>query len=114
MEPVVYLNGRFLPQGEARRTLHDAGFVFGATATDLCRTFRHALYRFPDHLRRFRQSCSRAQIPQPVSDDHLAALAHELVARHASLLGPEQDLALVLLATPGPIGYYLGEPGGPE
>ena len=91
MGPVVYLNGRFLPQAEARLTLHDAGFVFGATATDLCRTFRHAPFRLADHLRRFRRSCSRAEIPQPVSDDDLAGLAHEIVGRNASLLGPDMQ-----------------------
>ena len=39
-EPQVFLNGQFLPLSEARLSWHDAGFVFGATVTDLCRTFR--------------------------------------------------------------------------
>jgi hypothetical protein len=38
--PLAYLNGRLLPQDEARLPVHDAGFVMGATVTDLCRTFR--------------------------------------------------------------------------
>jgi branched-subunit amino acid aminotransferase/4-amino-4-deoxychorismate lyase len=42
----------------------------------------------------------------------LTNLAHDLVARNASPLLPEQDLALVLLATPGPVGYYSGQAGG--
>jgi branched-chain amino acid aminotransferase len=110
-ECLVYLNGRFLPQAEARLTLHDAGFVFGATVTDLCRTFRHRLFRLADHLDRFRRSCCRAEVPQPVGDAELAEIAERLVAHNASLLPTGQELALVLFATPGPIGYYLGEPG---
>lgn len=54
--PLAYLNDRFLPQPEARLTLHDAGFVLGVTVTDLCRTFRHRPYRLADHLRRFRKA----------------------------------------------------------
>jgi branched-chain amino acid aminotransferase len=111
--PLVYLNGRFLPQSEAHLPLHDAGFVMGATVTDLCRTFRHRLFRLPDHLHRFRQSCQIAQIPQLLPDDELTRLAEHLVEHNAALLSPDQDLALVLIATPGPIGYYLGLPGGP-
>lgn len=111
--PSAYFDGRFVPQAEARLPLHDAGFVFGATVTDLCRTFRHQLFRLDDHLRRFRQSCHAARVPQPLPDDELARIAEDLVRRNAALLRPEQDLALVLLATPGPVGYYLGEPGGP-
>ncbi len=111
--PLAYLNGHFLPQHEARLPLHDAGFVFGATVTDLCRTFAHRPYRLADHLARFRQSCDLALIPQPLPDDELIALADRLLANNAALVPPEQDLALVFFATPGPVGYYLGEPGGP-
>jgi branched-subunit amino acid aminotransferase/4-amino-4-deoxychorismate lyase len=113
LSPLVYLNGRFLPQGEAHLPLNDAGFIFGATVTDLCRTFRHRLFRLADHLTRFRRSCTIARVPQPLPDLELTKLAEELVAHNAELLPPEGDLALVLFATPGPIGYYLGEPGGP-
>jgi branched-subunit amino acid aminotransferase/4-amino-4-deoxychorismate lyase len=111
-EPLAYLNGQFLPQSRASLPLNDAGFVWGATVTDLCRTFRHRLFRLADHLERFRQSCDRARVPQPVGDQELTRLAEELVTRNARLLGPEGDLALVLFATPGPVGYYLGGPGG--
>jgi branched-chain amino acid aminotransferase len=111
-EPLAYLNGQLLPHSAARLPLHDAGFVFGATVTDLCRTFRHQLYRWPDHLARFRRSCRSIRINPAISDEELTHLAAQLVAHNAALLGPEQDLALVLFATPGPIGYYAGQDGG--
>jgi branched-subunit amino acid aminotransferase/4-amino-4-deoxychorismate lyase len=112
--PLAYLNGQLLPQDEARLPLHDAGFVMGATVTDLCRTFRHRLFRLADHLARFHQSCRAARIPQPVGDAELTRLAEELTAHNAALLRPEQELALVMFATPGPVGYYGGLPGGAE
>lgn len=108
--PAAYLNGRFLPQADAHLPLHDAGFIFGATVTDFCRTFRHRLFRLPDHLARFRRSCEAACIPQPVPNDELAGLAEQLVAHNAALLSPQDDLALVLFATPGSIGAYAGLP----
>jgi branched-chain amino acid aminotransferase len=111
--PIVYLDGRLIPHTDATLPLHDAGFIFGATATDLCRTFRHRLFRLADHLTRFRQSCRLARIPQPASDHELTRIAEELVDHNASLLGPDDDVALVMFATPGPIGYYAGQPGGP-
>jgi branched-chain amino acid aminotransferase len=112
-EPLAYLNGQLLPQSQAHLTLHDAGFVLGATVTDLGRTFHHRLFRWPDHLARFRHSCLLAEVPQPVPDDELGRVAERLVAHNAALLGPGQDLAVVVFATPGPVGWYLGEPGGP-
>jgi branched-chain amino acid aminotransferase len=109
--PFAYLNGQFLPGTEARLPFHDAGFVWGATVSDLCRTFRHQLFRLQDHFARFRQSCEWARIPQPRSNSELVGIAEQLVARNATLLRPEQELALVMFATPGPIGYQAGQAG---
>ena len=108
-EPLAFLNGRLLPQSEASIALNDAGFIFGATVTDLCRTFRQRLYRWADHLARFRQSCQLAHIGLSLSDAEINHRAQQLVAHNASLIHAHHDLALVLFATPGPIGYYLGQ-----
>jgi branched-subunit amino acid aminotransferase/4-amino-4-deoxychorismate lyase len=111
-EPLAYSNGVFLPQSEARLPLHDAGFVFGATITDLCRTFHHRLYRLQDHLARFRRSCRWACVPQEITDEELSRICQELVAHNAHELAEDQELSLVMFATPGSIGYYGGMDGG--
>jgi branched-chain amino acid aminotransferase len=111
-ESYAFLNGRFMPASEAQLPLYDAGFVFGATVTDLCRTFRQQLYRWEDHLRRFRASCRLARIDIRIDDLEMSRIAHELVQRNTHSLPTTIELCLVLFATPGPIDYYHGEPGG--
>jgi branched-subunit amino acid aminotransferase/4-amino-4-deoxychorismate lyase len=111
-QPLAYLNGRLLPQSEAQLSFNDAGFVLGATVSDLCRTFHHRLYRLEEHLDRFRASSVRARIPLPVGQEELASVAEELVRHNAALVPAGHDLALVMFATPGTIGYYGGQPGG--
>jgi branched-chain amino acid aminotransferase len=107
--PLAYLDGRFVPFAEARLPLHDAGFVSGATVVDNARTFRHKLFRWPDHLARFRGDCAACYVPLDATDQHLTATAEELVAHNAKLLPPGGELQLVTFATPGPLGFYLGE-----
>lgn len=111
---VAYLDGHFIPREEARLNIHDAGFVFGATVTDLCRTIRHQLFRLGDHLRRFRRSCELAYVPLLLSDDELTEIAEELIYRNVAMLEPNDDLALVLFATPGPLPHYAGATGAAE
>jgi branched-chain amino acid aminotransferase len=110
-QPLAYLNGEWIAATEMRLPVHDAGFVFGATITDLCRTFGHRLFRWPDHLARFRRGCQYAGIGLP-SEDELTAIADRLIAHNTRLIAATDDLVLVLFATPGPIGYYAGLPGG--
>jgi branched-chain amino acid aminotransferase len=112
--PLAYLNGRFLPFAEAALPLHDAGFVSGATVVDNARSFRHKLFRWPDHLARFRRDCATCYVPLEATDEQLTATAEELVAHNAKLLPPGGELQLVTFATPGPLGFYLGDaPNGP-
>jgi branched-chain amino acid aminotransferase len=108
--PLAYLNGRFLLFAEAALPLHDAGFVSGATVVDNARTFRHKLFRWRDHLARFRRDCAACYVPLEATDEQLTATAEELVAHNAKLLPPSGELQLVTFATPGPLGFYLGEP----
>src|SRR5437763_2267257 len=112
-EPLAYLRGNFLLQSAAVLPLHDAGFVWGATVTDLCPPFRHRLYRLPEHPARFRASCRLARVPLPAGDEELTSIAQRLVDHNATLIGATAELALVMFATPGPVGFYLGQKGGP-
>jgi branched-subunit amino acid aminotransferase/4-amino-4-deoxychorismate lyase len=100
--PFAYLNGQFLPEPDARLPLHDAGFLMGATVTDRCRTFRHRLYRWPDHLARFRASCRATGIFPAVAEEDLTRAAEQLVEHNTALFPLDQDLSLILFATPGP------------
>lgn len=107
--PLVYLNGQFVPFTAAALPLHDAGFVSGATIVDNARTFRHKLFRWSDHLTRFRRDCRSCYVPLELSDEQLTAIAAELVEHNAKLLTSGGELQLVTFATPGPLGFYLGE-----
>jgi branched-chain amino acid aminotransferase len=107
--PLAYLNGRMVPFAEAALPLHDAGFVSGATVVDNTRTFRHNLFRWPDHLERFRRDCQACYVPLEATDAQLTATAEELVSHNANLLPPGGELQLVTFATPGRLGFYLGE-----
>ncbi|MEO2090601.1 MAG: aminotransferase class IV, partial [Gemmataceae bacterium] len=76
--------------------------MFGATVTDFCRTYRHRLFRWPDHLARLRRDAAACFIPLPYSDEELTAAAEHLVSENAKGLPPDDDLALTTFATPGP------------
>jgi branched-chain amino acid aminotransferase len=99
--PLAYLNGRILPATDAGISLQDAGFVWGATATDRVRTYGHKLYLLAEHLERFRSSWELCAIPQPLPDSELAHIAENLVSLNSALFGPKTELVLIIFATPG-------------
>lgn len=109
-EPMAYLNGQFLPQSQVGIPLHDAGFVFGATVTDLCRTMHQRLYRWKAHLFRFLESCHQVGITLPHTSEEITTIAKQIADYRLPLLQSDEEFCLVLFATPGAIPYYAGLP----
>lgn len=107
--PLAYLNGQFAAFSACAVPLHDAGFVSGAAVVDNARTFGRRLFRWPDHLARFRGDCAACSVPLEASDEQLTAIAEALIAHNAALLPPGGELHVVTFATPGPLGVYLGD-----
>ena len=107
--PQAWMNGRFLPFHEAALPLHDAGFVSGATVVDNARTYSKKLFRWADHLARFRRDCETCFVPLEAADRELTEAAETLIAANAA----GGELQVVTFATPGSFGFYTGEGNGP-
>jgi branched-chain amino acid aminotransferase len=107
MPNLAWSNGRFVPPAELTLSFADAGFVSATTVTDYCRTYHQRLFRWPDHLARFRRDCDAIGIPLPYSDTELTNAAGQLVAGRAATTG--EEVSLITFASPGPIGYLLGD-----
>jgi branched-subunit amino acid aminotransferase/4-amino-4-deoxychorismate lyase len=105
VEPTIaYLNGHFVPEEQAKLSLHDAGFTWGATVVDRARTYNRKWFRLPDHITRFRRSCELCRVPQSVPDSELTRFAEHLLEQNGPLTHPDDELSLVMFATPG-AGY---------
>jgi branched-chain amino acid aminotransferase len=111
-EPQAFLNGRMLPASQAHLAVYDAGVVLGATVTELVRTFRHELFRLDDHLRRLAQSLHFVGFDIGMTMDELGRTVRQLVAHNAALLGPEDELGVVIFVTAGEYPTYAGGAAG--
>ena len=107
--PLAWLNGVFLPFHEAALPLHDAGFVSGATVVDNARTYSRKLFRWADHLARFRRNCETCFVPLEAMDHEITEAAETLVQANAARV----EVQVVTFATPGPLDVYTGEGNGP-
>ena len=97
---LCYWNGRFLSTSAVALPLDDLGFASGSTIVDNARTYGGSLFRWPDHLARFRRDCERCYVPLALSDRELTDIAHRLLA-HNLMLASASDLHVVTVATPG-------------
>ncbi len=108
---IAFRSGRLVPQGELALSFADAGFVAGTAITDYCRTHGQRLFRWPEHLSRFRSDCAVCGIDIPYSDVELSGAAAAILAAQFPLHPAGTEFALITFATPGPFGYMTGDEG---
>ncbi|MGL6075259.1 MAG: aminotransferase class IV [Fimbriiglobus sp.] len=102
---IAYLNGDYIPQHELHLSYADAGFVYGATITDYCRTYAGKLFRHDDHARRFLHDCQAIGIHLDKTIEDLEAIAYKLLKANRQ---GDEDLAVITFATPGLLPAYTG------
>ncbi len=83
MNRIVYLNGQWLPEAEAKVSIFDRGYVFGDAIYEVTAVTQGKLLDYPGHVARFHRSIGEVGIVCPVSDEELLAAHREIVTRNS-------------------------------
>ena len=95
-DPIVYLNGEFVPLGEAKISVLDRGFIYGDGVYEVIPAYHRAPFRMPHHLKRLQASLDGIRLANPMDDEGWDALVRDLVARQ-----PFDDQSVYLQVTRG-------------
>ena len=93
---IVYLNGNFMPLGEARISVLDRGFIFGDGVYEVIPVYSRHPFRLAEHLRRLQRSLDGIRLANPLSDAEWAKLTHDIIARN-----PGEDQSIYFQVTRG-------------
>ena len=93
-ERIVYLNGAFVPESQAKVSVLDSGFNAGDGVYDVTRTFRHKPFKLREHTERLFRSLRYTRIDCGMSLEEMEKTTLEVLERNKSLLGENEDCAL--------------------
>lgn len=79
-DPLAYLNGEYLPLGEAKVPVLDRGFLFGDGVYEVIPVYGGKAFRLDEHLRRLEQSLAGIGMSNPLSDAAWGAIFDRLIA----------------------------------
>ena len=82
VNPIVYANGRWLPQSEATVPFMDSAFWYGDGLFETVLVSNGKLFRPRKHLERMRAGMAVLEIRFPVDEDQLIMLMEELISRN--------------------------------
>jgi branched-chain amino acid aminotransferase len=75
----IYLNGDLVPEDEARIPVQDRAILFGDGAYETMRSYAGKFFRFPEHLRRLRNTLAGIRLELPVTDAEITRGALRLI-----------------------------------
>lgn len=81
MTATVYLNGRFVPEHEARVSVFDGAFLHGAGLFETMRAENGRVFRLEAHMERLRRSAGRVLTPIERVDLPVESVFQELLER---------------------------------
>jgi D-alanine transaminase len=95
-DPIVYLNGEFLPGSQAKISVLDRGFIFGDGVYEVVPVYGKRPFRMREHLARLQHSLDGIRLRNPLTADAWAKLIEAMIARQ-----PFADQAVYLQVTRG-------------
>ena len=93
-ERIVYLNGAFVPESQAKVSVLDSGFNAGDGVYDVTRTFGQKPFRLREHTERLFRSLQYTRIDCGMSVEEMEKITLEVLERNKPLLHANEDLAL--------------------
>ncbi|MEM6356384.1 MAG: D-amino-acid transaminase [Pseudomonadota bacterium] len=82
MSRIVYVNGEFLPEEDAKISVFDRGFLMADGVYEVTSVLEGKLCDYEGHKVRLARSLSELKMESPVTDDELLDIHRELVTRN--------------------------------
>ena len=82
MSRIVYVNGSFVPEADAKVSVFDRAFLFADGVYEVTAVLDRRLIDLTGHLARLDRSLAEMQIAPPLTHDDLRALHAELISRN--------------------------------
>ena len=112
MSSIVYLNGEYLPRGEAKLSVDERGFFFGDGVCEVTRAVDGRLFESGRHMKRLARGLRELRLDPPLSLDEIETVSLELLKRNDITSG-EGTVYLQITRGAAPRTHHFPPPGTP-
>jgi branched-chain amino acid aminotransferase len=103
---VVYLNGAFVPEAEARVSIFDSALMFGDMAFEMTRTYNRRSFRLREHLERLYGSLRLLEIDCGLSLAEMERATLETLEKNLPTEPADMDWQIMHDVSRGPLDLY--------
>lgn len=108
---LVWMNGVFVPESEARISIYDSALMFGDMVFEMTRSFNGKQFLLEEHVKRLFDGLKILEIPMTISPQQLMDICNSVVAKNQNLFEDGDEHRLMIDVTRGALGIYKGVDG---
>ena len=109
---VVYMNGEFIPESDAKISIYDSALMFGDMVFEMTRSFNKKQFKLREHLERLYMGIKILHIPLQMTIDDLEDACHKTIDQNDLVFDPHDEHRLMINVSRGPLGIYAPIFGG--
>ena len=105
-ERVVWINGHYVPESQAKISIYDSALMFGDMVFEMTRSFNKKQFKLREHLERLYYSIQAAHIPIDMSIDEMEKICQEVIDKNSPLFAEHDEHRLMINVSRGPLSLY--------
>ena len=106
MSRLVYMNGKFVPEKEAKMSIFDSALMFGDMVFEMTRSFNKKQFKLRQHLDRLYTSIKHVHIPLKMTIDEMEAACYLTIEKNEPFFKENDEHRLMINVSRGPISIY--------
>ena len=103
---IVYFNGKFVPESEARVSIYDSALMFGDMVFEMTRSFNKKQFKLREHLERLYASIKYVQIPLEMPLEEMEKHVNETIEANEPLFSDDDEHRVMIDVTRGLLSIY--------
>ncbi|MDC0597159.1 aminotransferase class IV [Candidatus Pseudothioglobus singularis] len=103
---LVYMNGKFVPENEAKISIFDSALMFGDMVFEMTRSFNKKQFKLREHLERLYIGVKILHIPLNMTIDELEQACYETIEKNENVFDEHDEHRLMINVSRGPLGIY--------
>lgn len=108
---VVYFNGEFVPESEAKVSIYDSALMFGDMVFEMTRSFNGEQWKLREHLERMYSGIRILRIPLKMTIDEMEEACYQTIEANKPAFNDDDEHRLMIDVTRGLLSIYHGIDG---
>ncbi len=114
---LVWFNGEFVPEAEAKVSIYDSALMFGDMVFEMTRSFNKVQFKLREHLERLYASIKYVRIPLAMTLEDMEGHVYETIEANDPVFQTDDEHRVMINVSRGLLSIYqgvVGVPNGPN